>query len=348
MSADNFSEAGVTTPDVTVVVPVLDEEGTVAGCLDAVAAQDVPLDRVEVLVVDGGSRDRTADVSRTRLDRANFASSSVLHSSDGTRPANLNTGLAHARGRVLCRVDARSRIPRSYLRRCRDVLDARPEVSVVGGRQRACASGDGAVQIGIARALNNRWATGFARYRRGTESGPSDTVYLGAFRTEQLRQTGGWRTDLPVNEDFELNRRMARYGVVWFDSTLVVDYVPRDSLGALLRQYVGFGRSKARYWRTTGDRPQPRQLALLGAPVVSAGVMGIWLAAASPQLCAAALLAVAGLAGAVEVFGADWPHGSLRGHLASATATTCVAAGWLTGVWAEMAASLLKEDVDQQ
>ena len=324
-------------PEVTVVVPVLDEEATVAGCLDALAAQDLAIDRVEVLVVDGGSRDRTVELSRARLERVGFLRAEVIASDDGSRPGNLNCGLARATGAVLCRVDARSRIPRHYLRRCRDVLQARPDVSVVGGRQRACVAGDSAVQVGIARALNNRWATGLSRYRRATESGPSDTVYLGAFRTDDLRTAGGWRTDLLVNEDFDLNRRMAQTGLVWFDADLVVDYVPRDSLPALLRQYLEFGRSKVRYWRATGDRPQPRQLALLGAPVAAAAAVAGGLAAASPRTRLAMLVGVLGVAGAVEVIGSDSPRGSLAGHVAGLSATSCVAAGWLLGVWGELA-----------
>jgi glycosyltransferase involved in cell wall biosynthesis len=324
-------------PEVTVVVPVLDEEANVLGCLDAIAAQDLPLDLVELLVVDGGSRDHTVELCRGRLEKAGFHHAEVITSDNGSRPGNLNAGLARAQGRVLCRVDARSRIPRHYLRRCRDVLAARSEVSVVGGRQRACVVDDGVVQVGIARALNNRWATGLSRYRRAADSGRSDTVYLGAFRTEELRAAGGWRADLPVNEDYELNRRMGQWGLVWFDAELVVDYVPRDSLPALLRQYLEFGRSKARYWKATGDRPQPRQLVLLGAPVAAALVFGGALVVAPAPLRAAALIAGAGFAGAVEVLGADSPRGSVRAHLAGLTATSCLAAGWLLGVWGEMA-----------
>jgi hypothetical protein len=162
-------------------------------------------------------------------------------------------------------------------------------------------------------------------------------VYLGAFRTDQLRRAGGWRTDLPVNEDFDLNRRMSQHGLVWFDASLLVDYVARDSLGALLHQYVEFGRSKVRYWERTGDRPQPRQVALLALPVLAAAVTVAGLAVAPMRARGGAALAVVGLASAIEVFGSDSPRGSFTRHLAGLAATTCVAAGWLTGVWSEMA-----------
>src|SRR5215831_56545 len=95
-----------------------------------------------------------------------------------------------------------------------------------------------------------------SRYRRGARSGVSDTVYLGAFRTADLCGVGGWNTALTTNQDFELNRRLAKTGVIWFDGSLPVEYVPRPNLRALYAQYRRFGSWKARYWRLTGDRPR--------------------------------------------------------------------------------------------
>src|SRR5947209_6659231 len=43
---------------------MLDEEAHIEACLAAVLAQDYPRDRVEVLAVDGGSRDRTVELVR--------------------------------------------------------------------------------------------------------------------------------------------------------------------------------------------------------------------------------------------------------------------------------------------
>ena len=107
---------------------------------------------------------------------------------------------------------------------------ARPDVVVVGGAQIAVARDEDPTARGIARALNNRWGMGMSRYRRGAPSGPSDTVYLGAFRTEQLEAAGGWDEAFDTNQDFELNRRMGELGIVWFEASLEVGYRPRASL----------------------------------------------------------------------------------------------------------------------
>lgn len=328
-------------PDITVVIPVLDEATTIGDCIEAIAAQTIPRESIEVLVVDGGSRDATPEVAQRHLKDAGFNLAALLSSESGSRPANLNAGLAEARGRILCRVDARSRIPPHYLGRCRDVLDAHPEISVVGGRHRAQSESGGALRTGIARAYNNRWATGLGRYRRSNQSGPSDTVYLGAFRVEQLRAIGGWREEMVVNEDFDLNRRMAKLGVVWFDRELIVDYLPRpETLPALFEQHVEFGRSKVRYWHVTGDPPRLRQMALIVAPLAAAAAAA-GVVVAAPKRTPALVGSLAAAAIAVEVMGADTPHGSISGHAAGLAAMACMCAGWLGGIWSGIVAAAL-------
>ena len=271
-------------PLATVLIPAKDEARWLQECLESIAAQDYPHHMLEVVVVvDGGSTDRTDLIAKEFLEDQDFARTEVLRSPGGGTPGNLNAGLSVARGEVLCRVDARSRIPVHYVRTCVEALVTRPDVSVVGGAQVAVPSRDDAVGTGIARALNNRFAMGWSRYRRGAESGASDTVYLGAFRTEQLRKVGGWSVRFPTNQDFELNRRLGVDGLVWFDRSLPVEYIPRTTINDLYRQYVRFGRWKVRYWRRTGDRPRPRQVALLVAAPATALLAAGTLSGASPR-----------------------------------------------------------------
>jgi glycosyltransferase involved in cell wall biosynthesis len=51
-------------PAVSVLVPTLNSERTLAACLDAIRAQDYPRELVEIVVADGGSSDRTVEIAR--------------------------------------------------------------------------------------------------------------------------------------------------------------------------------------------------------------------------------------------------------------------------------------------
>ena len=323
------------TPFVTILIPARNEIHDIERCLAGVAAQDYPADMLEVLVVDGASTDGTPEATEAAFLQLGVVNGRVITNPAGTTPSNLNTGLAHAAGEILCRVDARSVIQPDYVSRIVDLLVEFPDIAVVGGAQVALARSEAPVAQGVARALNNHWGMGFSRYRRGAASGPSDTVYLGAFRTEQLRSVGGWDERLNTNQDFDLNRRMSRLGTVWFDSELHVGYLPRATVAELFSQYRRFGRWKVRYWRMTNDRPQARQLALIvGAPTATVlGVTAFALGGRRTRLAVAAAAAAA--AAATDTMGSRVPA-PLRVRVAAVATLACTSAGWLSGVATEL------------
>ena len=315
----------VRPPLVTVVVPARDEELSITACLRAVLAQDYPPDRLEVLVVDGGSTDGTAGAGRSALAGATIAHGAVLSNPLGSTPTSLNLGVRDARGEILCRVDARSFIPPHYVRRCVELL-AEPTRAVVGGAQVArAAPGAPLVARGIARALRNPWVTGGARYRRGA-SVPADTVYLGAFRTADLRAAGGWDARFSTNQDYELNRRMSRRGLIWSSPDLVVEYRPRSSLADVARQYRRFGRWKAAAWFEGGVRIAPRQVGLLVAPAVAATV-GIRAARRRPVALTASVAMGAVLSDMLVREPAPLPD-----RLASVVASGTIVGSWIGGM----------------
>ncbi len=323
-----------TLPLVTVIVPTRQEAADIEGCLAAIAAQDHPVNRLEVIVVDGCSSDGTADLAHRVLGRFGFASTAVLSNDGATASSNLNRGLRRATGDIVCRVDARTRIEPHYVRTCVEVLTTRPDVAVVGGAQVAIARDATARAVGIARALNNRWSMGGSPYRRATVSGPSDTVYLGAFRRVDLLDVGGWDERLVSNQDFDLNRRVSRRGEVWFEASLRSGYVPRASLGELWRQYTRFGSAKVDYWRTTGERPQRRQWLLLAGPLTGVVAAAAVVAASPAPLRRVGEILAGGLVGllAVEFRGAAEPRGGVPAHLRAAEAMVVVGTGWWGGV----------------
>ena len=87
-------------PLVSAIVPTFDEERELAAALDRLAALD---GRWEVIVADGGSRDRTVAIARERGVR-------VIAEGEG-RAAQLNAAARAAAGELLVFVHADSRLP---------------------------------------------------------------------------------------------------------------------------------------------------------------------------------------------------------------------------------------------
>lgn len=253
---------------VSVLIPALDEERDIAGCLQGLAAQTVGPDSLQVVLADGGSVDRTADIARATAAVLGIGQFSVVDNPVKRTSAGLNAALRVATGEHVVRIDARSRVAPDYIEKSLAVLRTREEVGVVGGAQVAVARDQKATSCGIARALRNRYTTGLARYRMGTRSGPTDTVWMGVFRRADLVALGGWDETVALNEDFELNQRYREAGkLVWFEAALRSQYLPRPTLGSLATQYFRFGRVKGTWW-ARGHRPSRRQQLLLSAPVL--------------------------------------------------------------------------------
>jgi hypothetical protein len=260
-----------------------------------------------------------------------IASVEVLENPSGARSAGLNGALAAVAADIVVRVDARSFLAPGHVQACVARLLADGEVGVVGGHQHPVAGAASVVARAVARVLSDPLASGGAAYRRLEASGPVDTVYLGAFRTAELRAIGGWSEDLEANEDWDLCQRYAAAGrVVWLEHGLDVAYEARATVGGLWRQYAAFGASKVRVWRHVGHRPQPRQIVGLVAPL---GALGL-LVGAALALPWAAVGALAGglllLAGLDRRRGATAPAGERAlGALLTPLPATAFAAGAL-------------------
>ncbi len=317
-------------PLVTVLIPARNEEADIARCLEAVLAQDYSPDRMEIVLVDGGSTDATAAVASTVLEAGNVEWR-IIDNPTGTTPSNLNAGLSVAVGSIVCRVDARSIVPHTYVRRCVEVLgDER--IAVTGGAQIAVPVDASIRAAGIARGLNNRLVMGGARYRSGAPSGPADTVYLGAFRTADVRAVGGWDEAMLSNQDFELNRRISRCGTVWFDARQRVGYLPRRRFADLWQQYFRFGRWKVRYWRHTGEGPVPRQIAYLGVWCCGVGTGLVVLGRTRrPRQLLVPVGAALGLLMTIDRVGSDEDARPAHRGVAAAVASV-IASAWPVGV----------------
>src|SRR5437868_13548732 len=96
-------ELKMTGAEISVVIPVRNEEKVIRRCLDALAENEFPSRRFEVIIVDNGSCDRTLQIVRTFGERLELK---ILVMEKGHISALRNRGAAEARGRVLAFLDA--------------------------------------------------------------------------------------------------------------------------------------------------------------------------------------------------------------------------------------------------
>ncbi|MBN2021094.1 MAG: glycosyltransferase [Sedimentisphaerales bacterium] len=241
-----------TFPEISVIVPMKDEAGYAAGCIERLFCQTYPKDRTEILVVDGRSRDETKSiVSSVAARNGSGPILRLLDNPKSQRASAMNIGIRNAKSDVIIRIDARTEINPDYIEKCVETL-LKTGADNVGGMQapRVWRNGDPdkeLTQRAIGLALSHPFGIGNAQFRLGRQSGYVDTVYLGCFNKNVFSRVGLFDEDSPViSEDSDMNYRIRESGGrVYFNKDIVAYYYPRDNFKELARLYFRYGGAKA-------------------------------------------------------------------------------------------------------
>lgn len=213
-------------PRFSVVVPALDEAEHLPRTLASLAAQDFPGD-VEILVVDNGSRDGTAQV-------AGAAGARVVPEPERGVCAARQAGTAASRGEVVVSTDADTVHPRGWLTRIDRQLREHPDAVAVAG---PCTYAD---PPWWGRVVPPAWFAGIGAVYTATGRLAYLTATNVAFRRDGFP---GCDTRLTQGGDeVELLRRLRQRGeVVWDPGNAVVTSARRLDQGLAYTVLVSYG-----------------------------------------------------------------------------------------------------------
>ncbi len=198
-------------PRVSIIVPCRNEEQFVGICLDSILANDYPQDRLEVLVVDGMSEDRTLGIAAFYARRYPFIK--LLENPGKITPAALNIGIAEARGEVLIRMDAHNLYDRRYILRCVEALE-KYGADDVGGIWVILPRENTLFAKAIVQSLAHKFGVGNAHYRLTPSSEPRwvDTVPFFCVKKEIFARVGLFNEELVRGQDMEFSLRLKKAG----------------------------------------------------------------------------------------------------------------------------------------
>ncbi len=286
----------------SIIVPCYNEQATIRLLLDAVLAQTYPRSRMEVLIADGLSQDKTRDVIAAFQSEHPDLPLRILDNERRNIPSALNLAIGAARGEIMIRLDAHSMPEPDYMARCVQALEDGKGANV-GGVWMIRPGAKGWIAESIAAAAAHPLGVGDAMYRLAPQAGPVDTVPFGAFHRELIEKIGGFDETLLSNEDYEFNTRVRQSGgVVWIDPQIRSMYFARATLGALAAQYWRYGFWKFKMLRRYPDTIRWRQalppafvLSLAGLLILSFFVPLIKFILILEILCYLAALTIAGI-----------------------------------------------------
>jgi succinoglycan biosynthesis protein ExoA len=253
-----FTVEGPDLPFVTVIIPVRNEAGYIGRCLLALAGQDYPRDRFEVIVLDGGSTDSTEDEVRLTAETAGLT---VFFAPNPKRTTatGFNLGLTLAHGDVIVKVDGHSRPAPDFLSASVRTLQTTGADAAGGPIE---TRGHGEVGRAIALAMSSGFGIGDTAFRHaGSGLQEAESVPYGAYRRDVFERIGGFAEDIERGEDDEFNYRLrAAGGRIVLSPEIRSTYYCRESLTALARQYWGYGIAKAAVLQRHPSRLRPRHL----------------------------------------------------------------------------------------
>ena len=208
---------------ISVIVPSFNEEENIAQCLVSLSHQTVDRNEYEIIVVDGGSTDKTCEIARKYADKVFIQTSKKV---GGAR----NDGVMASKGDIIASTDADCILPPDWIERIRnDFLD--PAVVQVYGPV-----------YPIEESIGNRFslllANTFSRIGYYSRTFYYTLGCNTAFRKDAFIKAGMYRC-IDAGDDLEIAMRMKDEGKIRFDGRLKV--------GFSMRRYQQYGTLKSLY-----------------------------------------------------------------------------------------------------
>ena len=200
---------------IAVIIPVLNEEEALPFLFKGL----FPLNCDEIILVDGGSQDRTVEVAKTFLEPPKHSHHQIISGPKG-RAAQMNEGAAHATTDILLFLHADTQLPHN----AKNVIEqALSSLQAVGGRFDVRFPQDQGYAWVVSRMMNHR-------SRLSGMCTGDQAIFV---RRSVFESMGGF-ADIPLMEDLEFSRRLKQKGtVVALKDTVITSFRRWEQQGPL-------------------------------------------------------------------------------------------------------------------
>ncbi len=168
-------------PSVSVLIPAYNEEKRIRSCISAILTSDYPKELLDIVVIDDGSKDKTAEVAKELGVR-------VIKTKHRGKAYALNEGLRLSKGEIVIVVDSDIRVSKETIRELVGVFEDK-SVGVATGMVRV----DGSGVLGRFQKIEFAYVSTLinSHYYAGV---PIPFVYgaMSAFRRDALKAVGGF------------------------------------------------------------------------------------------------------------------------------------------------------------
>jgi succinoglycan biosynthesis protein ExoA len=234
------------TPFITIVIPVRNEERFIAGTLQQVLDQGYPIEKLEVIVVDGMSTDRTREIVQ---GISNNCPNVKLFDNLGCLPSSgRNVGFKNGQGDIFIVIDGHCFLPDRDLFKNVVGCFIKSKALCLGRPQPLDPPGINVFQKAVSLARASKLGHSGDSFIYSNYEGYISPVSNGAiYKKEIFEKVGYVDENFDACEDVEFNYRIEKAGFkAYMSPLLAIKYYPRESLKGLFKQMkrYGIGRFK--------------------------------------------------------------------------------------------------------
>jgi len=229
--------ADTSPPKISVIVATLNSERTIDDCLKAIFELNYPKDSLEVIVVDGCSKDATVKIAEKYPVK--------VVSSPLNAPAAYNHAMKIVGNAVVGFIDADAKVEKEWLNKLVTYLDDPQVAGVSGGIETWNTENAWARSIGY--DLKNRYA------RLGKYAPRLATMNL-LLKKNVIEEVGGFDENLPAQYDTDLGFRITGKGYkIVYEPSAKCYHFNRTTVRAYFRQQLQYGKNTVKLYFKHAD-----------------------------------------------------------------------------------------------
>jgi cellulose synthase/poly-beta-1,6-N-acetylglucosamine synthase-like glycosyltransferase len=246
-------------PKVSIVITALNSEATIGECLKSIFNLNYPQDSLEVIVIDGRSRDRTVEKAKEYPVKVFVEPLNA--------PAAYNYAMKIVAYEVLGFVDADAKVEREWLNKLVTRLDEPHVAGVSGSIETWNAENPWARSIGY--EIKNRYS------RLGRYTGRIATMNL-LLKKSVIEEAGGWDENLPSQYDTDLGFRLSQEGYrIAYEPDAKCYHFNRQTIRAYWRQQLQYGKNTLKLYFKHGKLAKGDEITDFGMNVQPALLLAV-------------------------------------------------------------------------
>ncbi len=228
---------------VTFIIVAYNAEKYLNDPLNCLLEQDYDLKKIEVILVDSNSTDKTKRVMLNfkKNYAAKFKRIVLLDNPKKTLPCGWNVALKKSTGDTILRVDAHTTFPKNFI--SEDIKEINTGEDIVGGKCESITLHNSRKEKLLLIAEESIFGAGIADFRRKQSREYVNTLAFAMYRKKVFDDVGEYNENLARTEDNEMHYRMRKAGYKFLLSPNIRTFrYARSDFKSMLKQKYGNGK----------------------------------------------------------------------------------------------------------